>query len=182
MQKMNKKSPKAICAALALMLAPGVYAAGTLTGKIGVQLVIGAGCTVNNNSTAGGTNNWGTLDFGTHSTLTNIIDGTVIGSNGSNGITIVCSEGLTPTLSLDAGQNGSGSTRNLSAGSGGTLIPYRLYSDSARTSVINPNAPITLANSSQDLPVYGRVLPEDQSTSSPAAGTYNDIVIATLAW
>ncbi|WP_297201966.1 spore coat U domain-containing protein [uncultured Pluralibacter sp.] len=182
MKKMNNKSPGVICAALALMLAPGVYAAGTLTGKIGVQLVIGAGCTVNNNSTSEGSNNWGTLDFGTHSSLNSIIDGTVTGSNGSSGITINCSEGLTPTLTLDAGQNGSGNVRNLSAGSGDTLIPYRLYSDSARTSIINPNAPITLADSTQDLPVYGRVVPEDQRTPSPAAGTYNDIVIATLAW
>lgn len=171
-----------IGAAFSLALVPGSQAAGTLSGKIGVQLVIGSGCTVNNSSTADGSNDWGTLDFGTQSSLSSIIDGSVTGRDGANSVSVTCSEGLSPTLSLDAGQYGSGNTRNLSSDGGTTLIPYRLYSDSARSTVINPNTPISLTDSSQDIPVYGRILPADQSTTAPAAGTYTDIVVATLAW
>ncbi|MOA35770.1 Spore Coat Protein U domain protein [compost metagenome] len=68
--------------------------------------------------------------------------------------------------------------------SGGDTIPYRLYSDSARTTEIAINTPIALTTgtTAQNIPIYGRVLPGDQLSTSPAAGTYNDTVVATLSW
>ena len=147
---------------LALSIAGTVQAAGSLTGNIGVTLNIGEGCTVSNGSASGGTNQWGTLDFGTYSDLTNVIDGSVTGN----------------------GLYGNGSVRNVSSDGGTTLIPYRLYSDSARSSEIALNGSISLAadGTAQDIPIYGRVLPADQSTTAPAAGTYTDTVVATLSW
>lgn len=169
---------------MAVAVVPTTQAAGTLTGQIGVQLIIGAGCTVANGNTNGGTNNWGNLDFGTYSNLTSIIDGTVVGSDGTNAVTVTCSTGLSPTLSLNGGLYGSGNTRSVSSNGGTTLIPYRLYSDSARTNIIDVNTPITLASngSPQNIPIYGRIVPADQSNTAPAAGTYVDTVVATLAW
>lgn len=160
------------------------HAATVLTGQIGVQLVIGAGCTVENGNTSSGTNNWGNLDFGTHPNLTSIIDGSVGNTSGTNTVTITCSTGLSPTLSLNGGLHGSGNTRNVSSNDGTVLIPYRLYSDSTRTNTINVNTPITLTpiGTPQNIPIYGRVIPTDQTNTAPAAGTYVDTVVATLAW
>ncbi|WP_458368314.1 spore coat protein U domain-containing protein, partial [Rahnella perminowiae] len=46
------------------------------------------------------------------------------------------------------------------------------------------NTPITLTTgtTAQNIPIYGRVLPADQTSTTPAAGTYNDTVVATLSW
>ncbi|MEJ5939703.1 spore coat U domain-containing protein [Klebsiella pneumoniae] len=169
---------------LAMVLANSAHAAGTLTGNIGVTLTIGEGCTVTNGSVTDGTNEWGTLDFGTYSDLTNVIDGSVTGSDGSNTVTVTCSNGLSPTLTLDSGLYGNGSLRNVSSDGGTTLVPYRLYSDSARTTEIALGGSIALTadGTAQDVPIYGRILPADQSTTAPAAGTYTDTVVATLAW
>lgn len=169
---------------LAMALMGNAHAAGTLTGNIGVSLTIGSGCTVTNGSVSGGNNEWGTLDFGTYSDLTNVVDGTVTGSDGANTVTVACSAGLSPTLTLGSGLYGSASVRNMSSDGGTTRIPYRLYSDSARSSevALNGAIPLTADGTAQNIPIYGRVLPADQSTTAPAAGTYTDTVVATIAW
>lgn len=170
--------------AILLALTGNAQASGSLSGEIGVQLTIGEGCTVANNSVSNGTNNWGTLDFGTYSDLTNVIDGSVVGSDGDNAVTITCSSGLTPTLTLDGGLYGNGSVRNVSSDGGTTRVAYRLYSNNARSSeiTIGDSISLTADGSAQDIPIYGRILPADQSTTAPAAGTYTDTVVATLAW
>lgn len=168
--------------ASSLLSAPAL-AEGTLTGQIGVSLTIGDACTVTNDSISGSTNQWGTLDFGTYADLTSVIDGSVIGSDGSNAITITCSSGLSPTLTIDGGLYESGALRYLSAGSTDT-IAYRLYSDSARSSevAIDGSISLTADGSAISLPLYGRVLPADQSSTAPASGSYSDTLVATLAW
>lgn len=157
-------------------------AAGTLTGQVGIQVVISDGCTVGNNDSSGSTNNWGSINFGTYADLANIIDGSVLGSDGSSSVTVTCTSGLSPTLTLDGGLNGSSTLRNMTSGT--TLIPYRLYSDSSRSTEIAVNGSVSLTadGTEQDVPIYGRILPSDQSTTSPASGTYVDTVTATLAW
>lgn len=166
----------------ALLISPAaVLAAGTLVGQIGVQVTIGSACTVGNSSSTAGVNNWGTINFGTYGDLTNAINGSILGSNGSSTVTITCSTGLTPTLTLNAGANaGSAGVRYMSNGT--NTIGYRLYSDTARATLIAIDTPITLANSVQNIPVYGRILPADQTSTTPAQGLYQDTVIATLVW
>lgn len=34
----------------------------------------------------------------------------------------------------------------------------------------------------QSIPIYGRIIPADQSSTAPTAGTYTDTVTATLSW
>ena len=172
-----------ITAAL-LTLPLGAQAAGTLTGQVGVQLIISTGCTVGNGSTTGGTNQWGTLNFGNYADLTSIINGTVTGTNGS-AVTITCSTGLTPTLSLNGGLAATGAVRAMTFDA--NKISYRLYSDAARTTEIGINTPIALTTgtTAQNIPIYGRVLPGDQTGAggtAPPAGTYNDTVVATISW
>ncbi|MEG3133389.1 spore coat protein U domain-containing protein [Rouxiella sp. T17] len=171
----------ALLAAATFSLSSGAFAAGTLTGQIGVQLTISAGCTVGNGSVTAGVNQWGNINFGNYSDLTNVVNGTLIGANGTSAVTVTCSTGLTPTLSLNAGNNGGTGVRAMTAG-GATTIPYRLYSNTARTTEIGINTPIALAIGAQDFPIYARVLPADQTTTAPAAATYNDTVVATIAW
>ncbi|ADU68019.1 spore coat U domain-containing protein [Pantoea sp. At-9b] len=157
-------------------------AAGTLSGQLGIQVIISEGCTVGNNDSSGSTNDWGSINFGTYADLANIIDGSVLGSDGSSTVTVTCTSGLSPTMTLDGGLNGSSTLRNMSSGS--TLIPYRLYSDSSRSTEIAVNGSVSLTadGTEQDIPIYGRILPSDQSTTAPASGTYVDTVTATLAW
>lgn len=178
----KKRFSLALLAAATLALATGVQAAGVLTGQVGVQLTIGSGCTVGNGTATGGTNQWGNLNFGNYSDLTSVIDGTVFGADGTSAVTITCSAGLTPTLSLNGGLAATGGLRSMS--SGGDTIPYRLYSDSARSAEIAINTPVALTTgaTAQNIPIYGRVLPDDQTSTAPAAGTYNDTVVATLSW
>lgn len=158
--------------------------AGTLTGQVAVQLIISTGCTVGNGTTTGGNNQWGTLNFGNYADLTSIINGTVLGANGS-AVTILCSAGLTPTLALDGGLAATGALRAMT--SSGNKISYRLYSDAGHATEIGINTPVTLTTgtTAQNIPIYGRVLPADQSGptgTAPAAGTYNDTVVATISW
>ncbi|WPD75260.1 spore coat U domain-containing protein [Dickeya fangzhongdai] len=165
---------------------PGqALAAGTLTGDIGVKLVIGEGCTVSNSTTSGsGINRWGELDFGTQADLSNSVDASIAGSASTGSVTVRCSAGLSPALTLGGGLYSSGALRSVSSDGGTTKIPYRLYSDSARTNeiTIGGSVQITADGTAQDIPVYGRILPGDQSSTSPAAGTYTDTVVATLFW
>ncbi len=160
------------------------HAEGTLTGEIGVSLIIGDGCTVSNGSAAAGSNQWGTLDFGEYPDLTSVIDGQVVGEDGSNAISITCSTGLSPTLTIDGGLYDNGTLRNVSSDNGTSLVAYRLYSDAARSTEVVVDAPISLVadGTALELPLYGRILPADQASTAPAAGTYSDTLVATLAW
>lgn len=184
--KKNKLLLSALTAALlssAAMQPISAATTGSLTGEIGVQVIIGSACTVGNGDGSTGTNKWGTLDFGTYADLKYTIDGSVTGADGSGAVTVTCSTGLSPTLTLDGGLHGDGTVRSVSSGT--AQIPYRLYSDSARTTEIKAGDTISLTptGTAQNIPIYGRILPSDQDgNTSPAAGTYADTVIATLAW
>ncbi|MEW6484605.1 Csu type fimbrial protein [Tatumella ptyseos] len=163
---------------------------GTLTGQVGVEVTIKEGCTVANGSSSSGTNSWGTLNFGTYADLTSIINGSVLGSGGKDAVTVTCTAGLSPTLTLDGGLNESGNVRNMvntTTTSGTTTssdIAYHLYSDASYDTEIKPGTSISLTASgdAQSIPIYGRILPTGQSSTAPASGTYTDTVTATLAW
>ncbi|WP_241647128.1 Csu type fimbrial protein [Rosenbergiella metrosideri] len=156
---------------------------GTLSGQIGVQVTISEGCTVGNNNSKGTVNEWGSINFGTYADLSNIINGTVLGSNGTDTVTVTCTSGLSPTLKLDGGVNET--AKNLrSMISGSTTIPYRLYSDASYSKEIAVDGSISLTSdgTAQNIPIYGRIIPSDQLSSAPTAGTYTDTVTATLSW
>lgn len=179
---MKKKVLLSLIASATLALSANSMAAGLLTGQLGVQLIISTGCTIGNGSVVGGTNQWGTLNFGNYADLTSVINGNAVGADGTSSLTVTCSTGLTPTLLLDGGLASTGALRGMRAGL--VTIPYRLYSNAARTTEIAINSPIALSTSGsvQNIPIYGRVLPADQASTTPAAGTYTDTVIATIAW
>jgi spore coat protein U-like protein len=157
---------------------------GTLTGQIGVQLTIGSGCTVTNGASANGVNSWGTIDFGTYSDLANAIDSNLIGSGGASAVSIICSNNLPATLTLNDGEHvGSNGLRQMETADGDRIV-YRLYSNSTRQAEFtSAGIGITGTGLAQDIPIYARVLPADQSNVvAPTAGFYQDMVTATLTW
>ncbi|GKV76622.1 spore coat U domain-containing protein [Pectobacterium carotovorum subsp. carotovorum] len=155
----------------------------TINGQIPVSLTINAACTVNNGGGAGTT--WGTINFGPHNDLTQSIDAQVT-SIGGNGITVSCSVGTPAALYIGAGANATASLRRLAPGTGTYNVPYRLYSDSTRTTEIPLSSATGIAivatGNPQLVPVYARILPSDQTVLSPTAGAYTDTVTATIEW
>lgn len=175
-----------IAGGILILTAAATAQADTLTGQLGVRLVIGTGCTVSNGSSVGGVNSWGTLDFGNKADLSSAFTGRALGADGANPITITCNTASTPTLTFNGGVNtGAGNLRYMA--NAANRIAYRLYSDSTFATPIAVAQAINLPNNAgQPFNIYGRVLPEDQAAGTaglnPAAGTYTDTVVATLTW
>lgn len=181
---LNKKLLTA-CLVLAAFGQAHAQSAGTLAGQVGVQIVIGAGCTVVNGTVDGGVNQWGTIDFGTHANLSNVIDAQTVGASGN--IQIQCSTGLTPSMTVNQGLHSTATQRYMQNTTDATsLIAYSVYVDAARSTAIQPNTPVDISSTSTgapvDIPLYGRVVPTGQASPNPVAGTYTDTLLVTLAW
>lgn len=142
---MNKRTPAVLLFCACASLLGTAQAAGTLIGQVGVQMVIGAGCTIINGSVSGGINQWGTLDFGSHSDLTNVVDAQTVGTSGN--IQIQCSTGLTPSLTVNAGLHASGGQRYMqNTTTTSSTIAYNIYSDAARSALIQANTPVDISS------------------------------------
>ncbi|MFO6136210.1 spore coat protein U domain-containing protein, partial [Pseudomonas aeruginosa] len=67
-----------------------------------------------------------------------------------------------------------------------STIAYNIYSDAARSALIQANTPVDISSVSTgtavNIPLYGRVVPTGQSTPTPTAGTYTDTLLVTIAW
>lgn len=140
-----------------------------------VQAIIQNGCLVSGST---GTTVFGTLNFGTQSTLSTQTISTALAANASWQLN--CTPNMSLTMTLDGGQNYNGG-RRLARTGGGTLL-YQLYSDSTYTTPIQQNQAVAISSvgtgNNITLPVYGRVsLP-----GNAIPGTYNDTVVVTLSW
>lgn len=101
----------------------------TITGNIAVSLTVNSTCLVNNVSSG----TFGTLAFGQVADLNNNVDAEV----GTTGLSVLYSSGTAAVLTIGAGANDASAVRRLTNGSGTpTLISYRLYSNSARSTEI----------------------------------------------
>ncbi|MBG6247353.1 MULTISPECIES: spore coat protein U domain-containing protein [Symbiopectobacterium] len=66
-----------------------------------------------------------------------------------------------------------------------TLISYRLYSNSARSTEIAIGGTISVpagTGVAQAVPIYGRIVASEQTLKYPPAGNYTDTITATLTW
>ncbi|MGL4859763.1 MAG: Csu type fimbrial protein [Enterobacteriaceae bacterium] len=151
-------------------------AAGTISGIFNVTLTIGSGCVVTGGTSTGVQNNFGTLSFGTYSSLTDIISGQL------SGLSINCTNALAYNVSLDNGQNvTSGTQRRMSNGAGTpAYITYNLYQDAAHQTLwpSGTNLSGTGTGSATSLIVYAQV----PSQTTPAAASFSDTVTMTVAW
>lgn len=155
--------------------------AGSSTGTIRVSLNVSAACAVNGGSqTSGSLGQIGTIAFADQSGVIGTVDATLVPNAGSGGLSVLCSPGLSPSLTVGAGANDSGGVRHLE--SGGSTVAYRLYSDAGRNNEIVIGQQISLGTTTTSaitVPIYGRIA--GGGVALPA-GAYVDTVQVTLAW
>lgn len=155
--------------------------AGSSTGTIGVSLNVAAACAVNGGSTtAGALGQIGTLSFPDQSGVFGNVDAAVVPSAGAGGVSVLCSPGLQPSLTVGSGANDSGGVRRLK--SGANNVAYRLYTDAGRSQEISIGQQISLGTATTtafDVPIYGRV---NSGGLALPAGSYVDTVQVTLSW
>jgi spore coat protein U-like protein len=156
-------------------------AAADTTGTIGVSLTVTSACAVNGaaavQSDAGRV---AQVSFPDQPGLFGDTDAEAVAAGASGALSVLCSPGITPALTIGAGAHDFGGRRRMSYN--GSSVAYRLFTDAARTSEIAINQRITLpvATSTATLvPIYARV---NSAGTILAAGTYTDTVQVLLSW
>ena len=100
-------------------------------------------------------------------------------------LTVNCTPGTAYTIGLDNGQNGT-DVNSRKMANGANLVPYQLYRAAARGpgdvwgSTVGAGGNVLAGSgtgAAVNVPVYGRT----PSANFPA-GTYNDVVIATITY
>jgi spore coat protein U-like protein len=165
--------------ALGALTSTYVYAAGTLQGQLGVQMTIGAGCTVTNGSSDGTTNTFGNINFGEYPSLNSTVDGRSFGTGGGSSFGLQCTTGTNYTVALDEGANPQGTQRRMA--NNGNFITYNLYQDAGRTVPWGAGTSALAGvgdGNNQEVVVFARV----PAQTTPAAGTYLDTVQVTVSW
>ena len=171
----------ATIATAALGPAPAHAGGGSSTGTIGVTLNVTAACAVNGaSSVASSLGQVGSIAFADQPGIFGNTDASMVATGGGNGISVLCSPGLTPTLTVGAGNNDASGLHYLN--SNGNKVAYHLYSDSGRTNEVGIGQSLSLGTATStafNVPIYGRVSSNGQVV---AAGSYTDTVQVTLAW
>lgn len=165
-------------AACALGLQSTVQAQ-TVTGTIDATITLTSACEVNGGTGTTGVD-FGTLDFGSHTTLFDEATAAVQ-NGGGTAIAIQCSPGAGATLTVTGGAHDGqvpGSGRAMSDGA--QFVPYDIYTDAAFQNVLANNQAIgvTADGTVQLVPIYGRAL----GNAGLSAGTYGDTVAVTLTF
>jgi spore coat protein U-like protein len=152
-----------------LTLAAGsLVNAGTSTANLSTSAAVANNCTITTSPVA-----FGSYDPVGVNAATNL--------DGSGSVTVACTRGTTATIGLDLGSHASGSTRQLSNGSG-SFLTYEFYQDSSRSTVWSNSGsglvspPAAPSKDGRVFNVYGRVALNQDVTS----GTYSDTVTATV--
>lgn len=149
-------------------------AANVLSGQIQVRLQIERGCQVINGGSGISNVNFGSIDFGSQTTLFASADAQLSG-NGGNGISIQCSPGEDARLTIVKGQNDAqGGAASHALVNGTSYVPYELYSDSGRNNKLANGAPLSIAadGSARPFNLYARAF----GNAALVPGTYADIL------
>jgi len=144
------------------------------TSTFQVTASIVAGCVISGTNTGV----FGTLDFGTQSGVaTSTVNASFVQSTSIN---LACTPGTTLSMSINQGSNFT-TTRNLKLPNFTNTIPYTLFSNASRTTVIPVNQAVSLSYSNANnitLPIYGQL----QLPGTARAGVYTDTLTVTLSW
>ena len=155
--------------------------AGSSNGTIGVSLNVSDACAVNGGSTTSGAlGQLGAIAFADQPGIFGNVDATMVATGGGAGIAVLCSPGLTPSMTIGAGANDGSSVRHLASGS--NQVAYRLYSDSGRTNEITIGQQLSLGTATTtpfSVPIYARV---NSGGAVLPGGSYTDTVQVTLSW
>ena len=118
------------------------------------------------------------LSFGTASLLNSNVDAT-------NSVSVTCTSGLAYAVALGQGTTpgGTTTTRLMKHASTASTVPYRMYSDAARTAnwgnSTSDDVNGTGTGSAVNHTVYGRV---PAQAVAPEAGSYSDTVTVTITY
>ncbi|BAT18895.1 Csu type fimbrial protein [Asaia bogorensis] len=157
-------------------------ASGATTTSMSVSAQIIGGCTIDGAvpASAGAVGSFGTLDFGSASSLSRVDLRAHLDS--ASAISLSCTPGITVMMSLDNGQHPLNGSRAMMRNGGTERVTYSLYRDSSYSIALLPGTPFTLDTSHSpaplNFPVYGRATPD--GTTPP--GQYSDIVTVTIQW
>ncbi|SPJ32927.1 Csu type fimbrial protein [Kushneria phyllosphaerae] len=168
----------------ALLLFTTLSARAEVSGQIDATLTVEPGCLIDNGNVPDGGSGYdfGTLDFGTVSTIwTNPLQATLSASGDAGQLSVTCSPGVdTFTVAIDGGTNSDAATRNLA--SDGTTVAYEIFRDSGQSIPYEINQPesfdVATGGESIEVPVYGLVAPNPDTPV--AAGTYTDTLTLTF--
>ncbi len=167
-------------AVLAMMAAAAPARAGQSTGTIDLELNVLNACTVNSAATVqADVGSTGKILFTDQPGTFTSTDALLVGTAGN--LSILCSPGASPVLTVGAGAHDNAGSRYLLSGS--TTVAYRLFSDSARTNEITIGKQIALGTASAaaiSVPIYARAT--NSSGGILPAGKYTDTVQIVLSW
>lgn len=158
-------------------------AQSSVGGTIGVSLTVEEACLVNGSAVSTTLGTVGTIGFGSQPGTFTTADATLAPSGGGSAITVQCSPGAQPTLTVGTGANDNGGVRRVADGAG-NFIPYRLYTAPTRAAAeeigIGEDFALgTMGTTAVDFSIYATA-----TNGSPAAvaGSYQDTVQVTLSW
>jgi spore coat protein U-like protein len=141
-----------------------------------VSAVVANGCSV---TTSGGASSWGNIDLGTVSGVTSGTVQASLLSNGTAGIQIDCTPGMTASVSADTGLNpSSGGVRQLISGT--SKVPYLLYANGSNTPWTTNAIALSFPVGTSHLSVP--VVAKTTLSGATKAGAYADTVRVTLSW
>lgn len=168
--------------AFALMAVLGTaQAATTVTGSVTASLVLTSSCLVNGIAGSSALN-FGSLNFGTTSSLFTQAGSQVLGGGGG-AMSILCSAGTVPVIKVRTGSHdgqATGGSRALADGAG-HFVPYDFFTDTGYSSLLAIDGTISLATSTgvaQTVNLYGRAI----GVAGLPAGTYTDTVSVELTF
>lgn len=160
------------CMLIILALLPASRAA-----TIGVTATLLPACTAG--TTSGSSTTFGTLSFGNYASLSSVINATSAQLAGS--IRVNCINGLSYKILIDGGSSGNVNSRNMVNTSNAALkVLYNLYTSASFGTIWDNTVGLSDTGNGADQwhTVYGRV----PSQTTPAAGSYQDIVNVTVSW
>jgi len=156
--------------------------AATVTGQVNASLILISSCQVNGAVGSTGVD-FGTLSFGTSPALFTTATGQVLNTTSGSALSILCSNGTTPSVTVNAGAHdglGTGGTRALADGTG-HFVGYDLFTNAGFSQLLAIGGVINLAASTgvaQTVNIYGRAI----GAAGLPAGTYTDTVAVQLSF
>lgn len=161
--------------ALLPMLLPASLVAVEKNATIGLHVEVLPACLAG--SSNGGGIEFGTLDFGTHIRLDNVIS--KIGQSNAGALQVNCQQGVPYNVLISGGYSGSTANRKMASTSAAELT-YNLFTSSDYTTVWDDTIGVSGVGNGQSqwLPVYGRV----PAQPVPLPGSYSDTLTVTVSW
>jgi spore coat protein U-like protein len=153
-------------------------AADEISGYLGLTATVAEACETSVSSDSSGTADFGTMDFGEHRSLDNVL--TLSSSEQAGSIGVTCSSGQSYTILLGGGNSGDTSDRHMVGTDNGEEVSYNLYTSSDYGTVWDDSIGLSGTGDGSETwhTVYGMV----PAQTTPATDTYTDTVAVTITW